>query len=810
MAESNLKLNITGDSSKLKSALNSASSQMSSFGSKMKSIGSSLQTSLALPLTLVGGASIKMALDFDKSMTQIQSLVGLAKDEVQEMGDVARQMALATGKSSGEAAEALFFITSAGLRGSDALNVLSASLKSSAVGLGETKTIADLATSAMNAYGVENLSGAQATDILVASVREGKLEASALAGAMGGVIPIASNMGVGFNEVGAAMAAMSRTGTNASEGATQLNAILMSLQKPTDDSAKKLSTLGITFTDLEKSVAEDGLMGTLADLRDRLNGTNIRMKDLFPNVRALKGVLDLTGSGINDNIKIFNALENTLGSTQQSFDKTKQSASFQFQATLNSARETMVSLGQQLLVAVIPVIQKMVGFVKNLYGAFRDLAPTTQKIVIGVGLFAAALPTIIGLVGTLTTIVAALISPIGLVAAALAGIAYIIYKNWNEILPVITGLYNQFVDLYNSSEALRIIIFGVGAAFKSVFTVIGGVVEGFIISFKTLWSVIKEFSEKGIKGSFGDIIENGIKEQAANVIGTGKEIGSNFSDAFAEGIGSTLEHKTQEQIQQGLSNAVDNVSDFVGGLATKVQGFFGSDMFSGGGVGAMPITDAIKADTEAIPAAMAEQQEVLSEQQLLAMENAAAFNAGIGEIITGGLNQLATGIGEALGKAMSGGGNLAQNLSKVLLTTVGGMAVQLGKLAISIGLAVEGIKKALQSLNPAVAVAAGIALIALGSFAKAQAGKIAGGGGGGATAFAKGGIVSGPTMGLVGEYPGAKSNPEVIAPLNKLQGMIGASGGGGGNVNVTGSVRVEGQDLLIAIERANETANRIY
>ena len=75
--------------------------------------------------------------------------------------------------------------------------------------------------------------------------------------------------------------------------------------------------------------------------------------------------------------------------------------------------------------------------------------------------------------------------------------------------------------------------------------------------------------------------------------------------------------------------------------------------------------------------------------------------------------------------------------------------------------------------------------------------------------FADGGIVSGPTMGLVGEYPGARSNPEVIAPLNKLQGMIGGVGGGG-NVNVTGSVRVDGQDLLIAIERANETAGRIY
>ena len=82
-------------------------------------------------------------------------------------------------------------------------------------------------------------------------------------------------------------------------------------------------------------------------------------------------------------------------------------------------------------------------------------------------------------------------------------------------------------------------------------------------------------------------------------------------------------------------------------------------------------------------------------------------------------------------------------------------------------------------------------------------------GGGGVTAFANGGIISGPTMGLVGEYPGAKSNPEVISPLNKLKSLIGDSRMGG-NLNVTGEVRVDGQDLLIAIQRAQETADRIY
>ena len=135
------------------------------------------------------------------------------------------------------------------------------------------------------------------------------------------------------------------------------------------------------------------------------------------------------------------------------------------------------------------------------------------------------------------------------------------------------------------------------------------------------------------------------------------------------------------------------------------------------------------------------------------------------------------------------------------------MAMQMGKLAISIGVGVEGIKQSLKSLNPGVAIAAGIALVALGSFAKAKAGEI--GSGGGATAFANGGIVSGPTMGLVGEYPGARQNPEVIAPLNKLQTMIGGSGGSQ-YVNVGGEIRIEGQDLLIAIQRANETADRLF
>ncbi len=73
--------------------------------------------------------------------------------------------------------------------------------------------------------------------------------------------------------------------------------------------------------------------------------------------------------------------------------------------------------------------------------------------------------------------------------------------------------------------------------------------------------------------------------------------------------------------------------------------------------------------------------------------------------------------------------------------------------------------------------------------------------------FAQGGIVSTPTLGMFGEYPGASRNPEVVAPLDKLKGMLGNSGGS--RVQVAGEFRLKGQDLVVALQRANNNRNRI-
>lgn len=60
--------------------------------------------------------------------------------------------------------------------------------------------------------------------------------------------------------------------------------------------------------------------------------------------------------------------------------------------------------------------------------------------------------------------------------------------------------------------------------------------------------------------------------------------------------------------------------------------------------------------------------------------------------------------------------------------------------------------------------------------------------------FAEGGIAYGPTLGIFGEYSGARSNPEVVAPLDRLRSLIGPEDGmpAGGKVEFV----IKGRNLV--------------
>lgn len=70
--------------------------------------------------------------------------------------------------------------------------------------------------------------------------------------------------------------------------------------------------------------------------------------------------------------------------------------------------------------------------------------------------------------------------------------------------------------------------------------------------------------------------------------------------------------------------------------------------------------------------------------------------------------------------------------------------------------------------------------------------------------FAEGALAYGPTIGLFGEYPGAASNPEVVAPLNKLQDLIEPASATFGEV----VFEIKGRNLVGVAKKLNRLDSR--
>ena len=729
MAEQNLKINITGDSSKLKNALSSASSKLSSFGSKMQSVGKSLSTRLTLPLAVAGGAAVKFASDFQESMNKVDVAFGESKQEVKDFAKTTlKQFGIAEGSALDMAALFGDMATSMGLNQSAASD-----MSTSLVGLA-----GDLAS-------FKNIGIDQAT--------------TALAGVFTG-------------------------------------------------ETESLKRLGIvmTQTNLESFAMERGMNANIKTMT-QAQKVALRYKFIMESTSNAQGDFGRTSGGAANQMRIFQ----------------------------ESLKELSAKFGQ----VILPVFTKLVSFANGLLQKFAELSPTTKKLIVVFAGIAAALGPVIYILGTLMTMAPAIgtalsvmMGPIGLIVAGLTAISVVIYKNWAGIKSALVKIGNYFIELYNNSLPIQLAVDSLIMNFKNmlavgkfVFSTFSTIIKTFAKNFMTLFKGIGDiimgiftFDKDKIVQGFTDLAD-GLKNNVTSAFESIKTDASILGSSVVDNFNEALQQKTIAKIVVPVEMAVSGagtseggvtpsgVSGGNGGVPTRPMATTATEGVSGAGI-QTPISDMIAADTERLPTVMAEQQAVLAENRLLALQQAEVFNQRAGQIINGGLQNIASGIGAALGSAITGGGNLAGKLSKVILGTIGSMAMQLGKLAIGIGITLKKIQIAFKSLAPGVAIAAGIALVALGSLFKAGASKI-GSGGGRATAFANGGIVSGPTMGLVGEYPGARQNPEVIAPLNKLQGMIGESRGGG-NINVTGEVRVDGQDLLIAIERANETAVRVY
>lgn len=118
------------------------------------------------------------------------------------------------------------------------------------------------------------------------------------------------------------------------------------------------------------------------------------------------------------------------------------------------------------------------------------------------------------------------------------------------------------------------------------------------------------------------------------------------------------------------------------------------------------------------------------------------LNQDITQTLANGTQSAFAGFGQAIGEAFATGGNVLDAVGSSLLSTLGGILVELGQMAIAVGIGIKGVKLALESLNPVAAIAAGVALVAIGSAFSSGASNLANGGSSGSNASSSSGSSS--------------------------------------------------------------------
>lgn len=456
-----LVIEVVGDTRKAQKALRNLSLEVRGFRRGLaQGLGFGAATVGVAGFALGVRDAVQSFGDFQQSLQKMVGLSGVAQKSIKGLGRDVQQLAPIVGKGPQELADALFFITSSGIDAAHAMDVLTVSAKASAAGLGETQVVADAVTSAMNAYGPSIVSATKATDVLVATVREGKGEADQFAGVIGNVAAIAAELGVSFNEVGAALAAQTRLGTDAEAAATQLSQVFNAFLNTSPKVAKAFEGVGLNLDDLRRTLRERGLLAALTTIKGAFGSSTVELRKAIPEIRAFRGVLALVGKQSSAVRGIFERLAKSTGSLETAFNAVSKTQAQQF-AKLNASLQVFkITLGAALAPAINNVLvplNKWLSQTENQKKVQKELTDTVRSVVGGIRSLIAALKPLAQLAKNTSDQLGGLQNTLRLLATVLVVSKVLKYGT------ALTGLGTKAAASTTQVNALRLALLRLGA-----------------------------------------------------------------------------------------------------------------------------------------------------------------------------------------------------------------------------------------------------------------------------------------------------------------------------------------------------------
>ena len=746
---------LMADVSSFKKGMNEATEKANKSAGKLQKtfakVGNAMKLGLAAGVAYLAYNAIGTVKDFEQGIANLAAVTGQSVDEIAGLKNEALRLGGATAYTANEVTKLQTELAKLGFREADIVDLTPAILNLAQATGTDLANAASLAGSVVQSFGLEAKDTVKVVDIMTKSFSESALDISKFEVGIRQVAPVAKTANVELSRVTAMLGVLANNGVRAETAGVGLRNILL-------EAAKR----GKPFEEL------------LSQINDSADKSKTAM-ELFGKENAAVGVILAESTSkvgeLNDSLLL------SAGTAQDMADKQLDTLQGRF-TLLTSAWD-----------GFILSIENGSGVIGHLFKSALEAA--TKVLNVFAGDIDSGIKPLTKLRAEFQTQIGVL-NDVTLSEEARRKVVGKINEQYKDYLPKLISEKDSLEDLNTISKK----------------------VNDTITQKLILQAQEEKLSEriKAVVDAKSAVLENEIRlseiqiekitaQGAALAYLTQEEINLGGAMAYnAKVLGESEESLTdlfniQEQVRQQLAvlsptvetvtedlndnkNGLDDVADSADNANEKIKALGGS--FYNLGTAINNSTAPIGNFTAGMDESMAKQQK---QHELV-------------NVLSQGFQQAFTEIGYA---AVNGLGLAATGLQGFL-----GVMIQTATQAIGVALSQSLANGVLVSTNLAVSLGpAGIAALPVligGAIAAVKAGFSQ------VPALANGGIASGPTMALVGEYSGARSNPEVIAPLNKLQNMINGGSNNGGLQRLEAVIR--GSDILLSNERATKQRTR--
>lgn len=565
----NLVVKIAADISSLSRGLQSAQKQIQKVSLGFSKVGTKLSATITAPIIALGVSAINTSQQFEQSMANAASVASATGEELDEMKKLARDMGAKTVFSASQAADALYYMASAGYKVDDMAQSIEATLNLASATQSDLAFTTDTVVATLNQFGLGAAGAERVANVFAAAIGASQATLDKLGNSMSYVGPVAHSLGWGIEETTGALSVLYDAGYDGSMAGTSLRQSLVALMNPTSAAKKVFEELGV---DLEKL---DPTTNSFADILDILNESGITTAQAMQifGARAGPGMLALLSAGGDAVRGMTDSITDTTAATSMA-EKQLNTLQGQWKILKSEVQEIALQFGDVL----IPIIRQLLTkYISPMIAKIMGLSKGTKRNIVTIALLAAAIGPLLLIIGKLISGISLIIkvgsllfSKIGIIIAIIAVLGLIIKNLWDTN----DDFRYAIIDIWDKIKSVVLNVFN---AIKNWWDKSGQqLVTKTLAALRVIWNVLSEVFGKILALSLK--VWNAVKDVVIETVEAIQEFWSEHGEAIWETV-KTLFTRIWEIVQTAfdiISDAVVKFLAYVEPICENLKALFAS------------------------------------------------------------------------------------------------------------------------------------------------------------------------------------------------------------------------------------------